>query len=524
MLDRREFLAALMAAALASRAGDVVKDVGLKNDLSLVPDTPSGTPNYWCTWAAQNYMYGHHLQRLDPKILEGASGSRLAHNAMAENILFGKGGWVEDFFPRIREDIFFLLDDGWQQGGTATFDLDTEKFPSFTGSAAEKLGKLHHAIESAGWRGAALWCRNTPGGAKDYHLETVSRTAGISYWKIDLGDSTFDLIRLRDETHIPLTLEHVHGELPVNGDWKSDGRFGPQPWGSSRMEILQHTDVYRTYDVTSILSLPTTLDRLAEMLKGANGHPGECGLLNVEDEVYVAASMGCTMGIMRFPLIGLRPGPDIDLFFSGPRQTKRRMDEVVRALRWQRIAPPFQPGSGFVKVSDEILTDSWVFAPGQTWQKELIGEEVRQGAPACIARNIDLPLVRSNGEKPFVFAALFPNGAVAIAAQERTGVGNAWHMPVCDVTLRVDDAPGPFGVFGSFHSLTLILDTPLRGRPILAQDLADDKTTDISDMVEISDKRLKIPGAVIRKVGLNHATSGDLSSPGLVISISQQRC
>jgi hypothetical protein len=195
------------------------------------------------------------------------------------------------------------------------------------------------------------------------------------------------------------------------------------------------------------------------------------------------------------------------------------MDEVVRALRWQRIAPPFQAGSGSVKASDEILTDSWVFAPGQTWQKELVGEEVRQGAPACIARNLDLPLVRSNGEKPFVFATLFPNGAVAIAAQERTGVGNAWYMPVCDVTLRVDDAPGPFGVFGSFHSLTLILDTPLHGRRILAQDLADDKATDISAMVEIRDKSLKIPGAVIRKVGLNHAASGDLSSPGLVISI-----
>ena len=58
------------------------------------------------------------------------------------------------------------------------------------------------------------------------------------------------------------------------------------------MQILQHTDVYRTYDVTSILSLPTTLDRLAEMLKGAERHPEIHGLLNVEDEVYVAAADG----------------------------------------------------------------------------------------------------------------------------------------------------------------------------------------------------------------------------------------
>ena len=85
-----------------------------------------------------------------------------------------------------------------------------------------------------------------------------------------MGDPTFNLVRLRDETHIPLTLEHVHGELPVNGDWRRDGRFGIQGRPvSNRMEILRHTDVYRTYDVTSILSLPTTLDRLAQMLKGA---------------------------------------------------------------------------------------------------------------------------------------------------------------------------------------------------------------------------------------------------------------
>jgi hypothetical protein len=521
MVDRREFLAALVAAAIVPRAGYSRKDVSPKKQFNLVPDKPSGSPNYWCTWAAQNYMYGHHLQKLDPQLLEGTSGSRLAHTAMGEDILFGKSGWVEDFFPRMREDIFFLLDDGWQQGGTATFDLDAEKFPSFTGSPAERLAKLNHAIESAGWRGAALWCRNTPGGTEDYHLETLSRTAGIRYWKIDIGDPAFDLVRLRNEAHIPLILEHVHGELPVNGDWRKDGRLGAQPWGSRRMEILRHTDVYRTYDVTSILSLPTTLDRLAEMLKGADGHPGQCGLLNVEDEAYVAAAMGCTMGIMRYPLIGMRPEPDVDLFFNGPRQTKRRMDEVVRALRWQRIALPFQPGNGFTKVSDEILTDSWVFASGQTWQKELVGQEVRQGAPACIARNIDLPLVKDPGEKPFVFAARFPNGAVAIGAQERTKAGNAWYMPPCDVTLRVEDAPGPFGVFGSFQSLTLIFDRLIRGRRILAQDLADDRAIDISAMVDISGKTLKLFGTVIDKVGLTRATPGDLSSPGLLISIPQ---
>jgi hypothetical protein len=486
---------------------------------NLVPDQPSGAPNYWCTWAVQNYMYGHDLAKLDPRMLEGDSGGKLAHDAMNEAVLFGKDGWVNTFFPKIRKDLFFLLDDGWQAGGTATFELDTLKFPSYAGSFESRLQKLNYAIESAGWRSTALWCRNTPGGDADQRLENRSETAAIKYWKIDIGDTAFNLVRLRNAMRIPLMLEHVHGELPVNGDWKKDGRFGRQARGSNRMEILRHTDVYRTYDVTSILSLPTTLDRLAEMLKGAEGDSEVHGLLNVEDEVYMAAAMGCTMGVMRHPLSGLRPGEDVDLFFSGSRQAKRRMDEVARAVRWQRIAPPFSPGFGSVHLSDEILTDTWKFEQGQNWQSELVGATVRQGAPACVTRNIALPEVKSKGDKPFVFASRFPNGAVAIAAQERTQVGRAWYMPASDVTLSVSDAPGPFGVFGYFDGLTLIFDKSMRGRRILAQDLAGDEALDISNEVETRGNSLRIAGDLVRKVGLYNATVNDVSAPGLVIAV-----
>lgn len=521
LLDRREFLTALMAAGMVSQTRGLTADTTLPvlAGHSLVPDEPSGKPNYFCTWAAQNYMYGHHLRELDPTLLEGDSGSKFAHDAMTEKVLFGEGGWVTDFFPKIRKDVFFLLDDGWQVGGTATFELDTTKFPAFTGSSAGRLSELNLAIQRAGWRGAALWCRNTPGGNADHRLESLSEAAGIRYWKIDIGDPAFNLVRLRDQAHIPLTFEHVHGELPLNGDWTKDGRFGSQPRGSKRMEILKHTDVYRTYDVTSILSLPTTLDRVAEMLKGANGDSGVHGLLNVEDEIYVAAALGCTMGVLRHPLVGLRPGPDADLFFNGSRQAKKRMDEVVRALRWQRIAPPFSPGSGSLKVSDEILTDSWTFTRGETWQTEIIGATVRQGAPACVARNIGLPEVKAKGEKPFVLATKFPNGAVAIAAQERTQIGNAWYMPACDVTLSVTDAPGPFGVFGTFDSLTLIFEKPLQDKRIWAQDLAGDEVVDISSEVEVRGVSLRIPGKVIQQVGLRNGTAGDISAPGLVIAV-----
>jgi hypothetical protein len=438
---------------------------------------------------------------------------------MTENVLLGQSGWAARFHSKVREDLYLLLDDGWQTGGTATFQLDPVKFHSFKGSNVTRLRALNSEVERIGWRGAALWCRNTPGGAADFGLESQCRDAGIRYWKIDIGDPGFNLIRTRDHARIPLTLEHVHGELPVNGNWKNDGRFGAQPWNSRRMEILRNTDVYRTYDVTSILSLPTTLDRAAELMRSSAGHPELRSLLNVEDEVYVAAVLGCTMGVMRYPLHGLRPQNDPDLFFNGPRNAKLRMDEVVRALRWQRIAAPFPCGVGNLLSDAKRLNDGWTFAPGETWQHDLVGTTVWQSAPSVIARNIDLPVVKAEGEKPFVFAARFPNGAIAVGAQERTRPGHAWYMPPCAVTVNAGDAPGPYGIFGEFERLTLTLAKPPRGKRIIAQDLAGDEAFDITSLVEFEGIAIHFNGNLLRQAGLRDRTPGDLSSPGVVIAL-----
>jgi hypothetical protein len=522
MVDRRSFLTGTAATLLTVRKALGAPPHNTERRDSLIPTQPGRAPNYWCTWAAQNYMYGHHLSELDPSVLESDSGSALARNAIDEHQLFGADGWAKLFYPQVRNDAYLLLDDGWEAGGTATFELDPKKFPSFSGTPAERLAALNRKARQEQWRGIALWCRNPPGGEEDRRLEDWSAKADIGYWKIDIGDPSFRLTALRDQTRLPLTLEHVYGESPVNGDWRKDGRFGSQPWGSRRLDILAHTDVYRTYDVTSILSLSTTLDRVAEMLKGAEGHSEVSSLLNVEDEVYVAAVLGCTMGILRHPLEGLRPGPDTDLFFNGPRRAKRRMDEVVRALRWQRLAQPFSPGSGTVKVSEDVLTDSWRFERGQTWQNDLIGPTVRQGAPACVTRNLDLPHVHSEGEKPFVFATRFSNGAVAIGAQQRTAPTRAWYMPEAHITLQVGDAPGPFGIFGDISSLTLVFDRPIGKHRVLAQDLKGDRTEDITHQIGRGEKILQFSHSLIRKVGLSAATPGDLSSPGLVLALEER--
>lgn len=518
-MDRRKFAAGGAAALLGLPLRlENVASAEASGGVNLVPDAPCKAPNYWCTWGVQNYMYGQGSSDLSIETLEGESGSRLAHNALDEHVLLGRDGWALKFFPRVRRDLYLMLDDGWEAGGTSTFELDEQKFPSFHGSQTERLRALNGAIGKAGWRGAAVWCRNTPGAAKDEKLEEVSLNAGVRYWKVDIGDPDFHLTQLRNANKANLLIEHVHGEGALNGDWQKDGRFGLQPWNSRRQEILAHTDVYRTYDVSCVLSLPTTLDRLAEMLKGAQGHPEAQALINVEDEVYVAAAMGCTMGILRHPLRGLRSGQDVDLFFNGPRQLKRRMDEVTRALLWQRIAPPFPPANGTVKTSEEILTDEWTFERGDTWQIDLVGKTARQGAPAAIARNIEPPRVLAPEDKPFVVASRFPNGAVAICMQERTLLGRAWHMPECEIELNVGDAPGPYGIFGCVQKLTLLFNKPASKARLLAQDLLDTNATDITGKLTMKGRRLELTASDLRALGLQAATKGDLSSPGLVLA------
>jgi hypothetical protein len=517
ILNRRQFVAGSIAAALTGGGSRAPRKTGV----NLVPARPSGAPNYWSTWSVQNYMYGQGMAKVDVAQLEGSSGSRLAQDALNEKVILGGHGWAKQFYPKVRQDLFLLLDQGWEKGGAATFELDETKFPSFGSDPTRSLLDLNHAIQNEGWRGLALWCHNPPAGHAGRRLQERSQSAGVQYWKIDVGDPEFLLMQMRNEAHIPLTLEYAHGEPPTNGDWHHDGRWGAQSGDSGRVQILRNTDVYRTYGVTSILSLPTTLDRVAEMLRASSGHPEITGLLNVEDEVYLAAVVGCSMGVMRHPLTGLRPGDDVDLFLNGPRQPKKRMDEVVRALRWQRIAPPFSAGHGSVAIDDEILTDSWVFERGQTWwTTDLIGATVRQGAPARLARGIDLPAVNSTSEsKPFVCAARFPNGAVAVGAGQRTVPGHGWYVPPCEVALSVGSAPGPFGIFGSFEKLTLVFDKPVNSRRIFAQDLAGEESVDIRRAVEIHQNSLSIPGEVISRVGLQDAAPGDLSSPGLVVSL-----
>ena len=506
----------VIGTAWAEAAGSAVGGA----TINIVPKQPCTAPNYFCTWEAQNYVYGQGASNIDIAVLEGSSGATLAKAAFTEDQVFGPKGWAKTFYPQVRQDLFFLMDDGYYTGGSSSMELDERKFPSFAGLPLQRLKLLNQAIKRQGWRGTALWTRGTPNTVEKIEpLLQWSKDAGFRYWKIDGGDGECSVQHLKQKDYPELILEHVSGEGPFNGDWQKDGRFPSLDWNSSRIKVLRNTDVFRTYDVSPLLSVPTTLDRVAQILSGAQGHAEATALINCEDEVYIAATLGCTMGVMRFPLVGLRPDGDPDLFFAGPRQCKRRMDEVVRALHWQRIAQPYAAGNGFVKLDSNVLTDDWVFQRGETWDSEVFGKDVKQGAPARVSRNLPLPSVVADGGRPFVIAGKFPNGAVAVCTLERTLNDRAWFIPQAEVTVDAGDAKGPFGAFGQYRRLTLHFDHAIGKCRILAQDLASDEAVDITKSVQISGGELVIPGSVIDKIGLSGATPGDLSDPGMVFVI-----
>ncbi len=492
---------------------------------NLVPDQPGSTPNYWCSWAAQNYLFGQGAASLDLAEVLKNSGLQAAE-LMHENRIFGARGWIH-FYPKIRGDIFLLLDNGYQfnaisnhqfqPSAIAATELDPAKFPSFTGTPQERLKKLNDRIKAAGWRGLGLWLGPSTDEAYTRERLRWSRYASVGYWKVDCGDDGFMLNRIGREVYPGLIFEHAL--CSPNFNEGPNGR-APSDYGTGhRLSCLKHSHVMRIYDCDHPLRFSTALDRVASALKAASTTTDAKGIVNCEDEVYLAAVLGCSMGVFRFPQVGLRPSGDPDLFLAGPRMLKQRIDEVTRAVRWHRIAPPFSACAMAVSVDNTVLSNSWTFRPGDTWDASKRGV-ITQSAPARVARGVALPAVKCDGEPPYVIAGRHPSGAVCVGTQGRTRPDNGWFIPPADVTLKLNELPPLIGVFGRFRTLTFTFTKPLSaGAQIWAQDLAGDQATEISGRVKIAGQNLVLPGNLIDEVGLSAATPGDVSDPGCVIAI-----
>jgi hypothetical protein len=463
---------------------------------NLVPDVPSTVPDYFCTWNVQGFACSY-------------SGASPQADMMVEASLFGTGtnqNWL-GFYPEVRADLTFLLDDAFDfpiGGGHSdtrrgSIELDTARFPSYKGTPGERLAKLSKDVKAKGWRDLGLWiCNSRPNvdelkvDSETYWCERLkwSQDAGIGNWKVDWGIG-----------------------LPNKPLWKfkltpKARAAAPDIWieqgGSGAIG-----DLYRTYDVGITVSIPETIRRIAAFLKKED--PKDRRLITCEDEVYIGAGLGCAYGIMRHPLTDNMPNGKPDEFFKPHfRDVKRRLDEVTRAVRWHRIAHPFPKGDAFVVDSTELA------------------DFKSKPAPARIARGgLALPDVRmpdNSKEPPYVLCSRYPDGEIAVATIPRNILTNGAKpgiaFPLADVTLDVGgELNRPMGIFGEYASLTFVTTSDLSGKKILAQDLAGHTPVDISAEVKAEKGRLTIPGAVIRRVGRMAGKPGDISDPGLVLAV-----
>jgi len=404
-------------------------------------------------------------------------------------------------------DLFFVMDEGWDLPDQQVMVV-AGRFPSYAASnQVEAFRALSDAIKNRGWRGLGLWMR-ADAKTDDFWIQRLQwmNASGVSYWKVDYGDNDKDeawrqhLTDLGRKLAPNLTIETAMTPHAIT-------------WA----------DTYRTYDVDALVSIPQTLNRVVELLQYRANPPAK-GLINCEDEVYLGTGLGCCYGVMRHNYAGSLPGGRQDFVFPPlTRDLKHCQDEVVRAVRWRHIAPAFAVGSGEVNVSDELLTDNWFYKPDESWEVQAGGERQLE-APASVTRCLPIPVVSVSGSiKPYVVAARYPNGAVAIATLGRAICHSATERQwitgeVADVALDIGQYSGPIGIFGRYHSLTIDFSEPISGK-ILMQDLASDSPVDVTARTIVAENRMVIPGDLIDMIGKSASTPGDKSDPGIVLAI-----
>ena len=482
-----------------------------EKQVSLVPNTPGKAPDYFCTWNVQGY-----------------AGSYLTTEGMRENLnqkyIFGTGkneGWV-NFFPSIRKDLYFVMDDSWDipQSMNSPNDyfgkveLDTSRFPSYTGQSKDRLKKLVTDIKSYGWKGVGGWicAQEAPiygkVDQKKYWIERLQAAnfASFDYWKVDWGKNSNEeawrkmLTDLGDQYAPKLIIEHA-----------------------MQNKFIEFSDVFRTYDVENVISQPETVRRIADLL-AFKAHENAQGIINCEDEPYIAAGLGCAIGIMRHSLKGSLPNGTQDFAFPPVgRDLKNRQDEVVRGVKWHRIAEPFGVGTTPYEIDSVKLIDYWIFKKWETWvTSRQEGDTLTSITPASISRGLPLPEINNLQSKhqPVVLASKYPNGAIAIVTIGRS-IGREYVLNRESVTVKIPQVTTTFGIFGDYNELILVFPEKINRIPIkiYGQDLAGEIPVNLTQRIKIDDNKLIVPGDLIREIGLMAASKGDVSDPGMILKI-----
>lgn len=488
---------------------------------SIIPETVNPSPDYYCTWQTQLYA------------VSGGSPAE-QRNIMSEHSLFNRSfpyGWAY-FYEKTRKDLFFVMDDSWDvpvkdyEKYYGTLLPDHGKFPLATTGrdGSEALRYLTDKVKALGWKGLGGWvCAQEPLAAEKYEspeeywvsrLKTANE-AGFSYWKVDWGEKGRDI--------------EFRKALPKLGRI-----YAPKLVIENAVlpEVIPFSDAFRTYDVPALMSIPMTIEKIELCARGVKPNADFSALLNCEDEAYIAAAGGFTMGIMRHPFAGDFPDGYPDRSFPAVhRGIKTKLTEITRAARWHRIAPAFALDSGDFIFDNVKLSDTWRF--DSKWDeiehwwlnilsvKDFLKDDVlTKTAAARIARRCSLPEVVSDGEGnvPFTVCSRNPSGAYSIATAGRT-VGRRYYIPECRITADTGDSIF-FGIFGNYSMLTLLSSKIKRGARVLAQDLAADTAVEITKLVETDYGRLTIPGSLIAEIGTLAQPADDTSEPGLAVMIA----
>lgn len=494
-----------------------------KTNINLIPDSQNVTPDYYCTWQTQLYATNDGKPKGQRAII-------------GEKALFSKEkpfGWAY-FYEQVRKDLYIVMDDSWDvpPNGDLSYCgsliLNGDKFPSFVKDSSdntEAMKKLSDKIKDLGWKGLGCWVcsKESPRfkgdiSREEYWIERLvqANKAGIAYWKVDWGDWGADAAFRKKLTELG---RQYAPDLII------ENAIVP--------EVIPFSDTFRTYDVPAIMSIPMTMEKIKSFTSVPEPKNGNMCLLNCEDEAYISAAGGFAMGIMRHPYNGAFVNGKADMSFPQiHRNLKTKIYEIIRAVRFHKLAPAYAFSGNELKISKDYLCDSWRFENAEeeieAWWfdnpavfENLDDNVLKVKAPAVISRNTELPSVcrDDKGEAPFVVASRNPNGVYAVATLGRT-VNRSYYIPKCDVTIDAEDSK-TIGVFGEYKNL--IIKTKFTAiKYILIQDLADDSAYDVTDSVEIKDGEIIVCGDIISKTGTFSQPEEDTSEPGVVIYLGAE--
>lgn len=442
--------------------------------------------NYFCTWNLQNITARalYEKTQQDSEILKYIfdSGETFtdARAMLCEPFLFGKEGAVHQY-PDLRGDLYLVIDDGWDLPFYAnpyhaslfgSMIMDSKRFSSFRGNPAQRLKALNEEVKRHGWRGLGLWISSQMTGADynkpyqrerflQYFAERIEwcKYADIRYLKVGGGYHSKTvalralLTELANEIFPELTVEHTVPHMPLNGD-PQNGFYSYEDTSiyADAQEIASFSEVFRTHDVLGEnLSSAITLDRIVDILPHCKGY------LNCEDEMYLGAALGCTLGIRRCCM------PD-----------EQRAQEVYAAVKWQRYAPAFVGTE--LACSKDRLVDYHRFNTKDTWYQGVFDKQILQAAPAVVARNAPTPVLENQNHNAYIVCSQNPNGAYTIASIDCTSKTEQDENPSVRVKLQT---PAHVGVLGWFARLTLIFDRPVAC--VQAYSLFDGSCYDLTD-------------------------------------------